>query len=56
MIPEATITYEVWQDDMCVACADSLVDARHYVGEYMQDGPVQFYEVISIKRPIPISG
>lgn len=56
MIPEATIAYEVWQDELCVASSGSLSIARKYVDEYLQDGPVQFYEVISIKRPIPISG
>lgn len=38
-------TYEIWQQDMCVAGSDSLDDAIHYLNVYSQDGPAKLYRI-----------
>lgn len=45
------ITYEVWQDEMVVAATassdpeEALKEARVYLAQYAQDGPVVLVEV-----------
>ncbi len=40
-----TVTFEIWQDDICVAMSDDESDAWHYAMMYGQDGPVIVYRV-----------
>lgn len=44
------ITYEVWQDDMCVAASDSRADAHHYLMMYAQDGPASLFKVSTTRK------
>lgn len=50
---QQTIDYEIWQDDMMVASVSGLPENKHrsfneavnYARQYVQDGPVQMFEV-----------
>lgn len=44
---DVSVTYEVWQDDMCQAGSNDLGEAIHYASEYGQDGPVKLVKVTS---------
>jgi len=51
---DVSVTYEIWQDDFCVAGSDDLSDARHYLMQYSQDGPCEIREVTSYSRALAI--
>lgn len=45
-------TWEIWEYGMCVAGADNLSDAQHYLTMYGQDGPVKLVRVISYRETV----
>lgn len=45
-------TWEIWEYGMCVAGADDLGDAQHYLTMYGQDGPVKLVRVISYRETV----
>ena len=49
---ERSESWEVWQDDMCVAGSDSIADAQHYKMMYGQDGPVKMVHVITHRADV----
>ena len=49
LLGEVETTYEVWQDDMMVASADSETDGRHYLAMYAQDGPAVLKRAVTTR-------
>lgn len=50
---ERSVDYELWQNDEMVAGSSSEREIRHYAAVYVQDGPVEVFEVVSFRRPLP---
>lgn len=53
------VSYEVWQDGMCVAGASgdgALDEAHHYAMMYGQDGPVTVYRVTTTRAILAEKG
>lgn len=44
-INESYTEYELWQDDMCVAASNDKMEIGRYAMQYVEDGPVEVYEV-----------
>lgn len=42
---ESYTEYELWQDDMCVAASNDKSEIGRYAMQYVEDGPVEIYEV-----------
>lgn len=50
--------FELWQDGMMMASAsglreDALREVQHYADQYIQDGPIEMFEVVRIPLSQP---